>query len=436
MLIENQLKKLGFGTAAVFLLIVAILLGSGPMYLMAVIMGLVPFAGWVVNRIIMQGLICTRSAPETADENGRILVTITLENAGYFPKFYLRVIDSLPRYIRFAGSPEGEPAFVTRLWPGETARIRYYLEPQKRGLHRIGPLTVQATDVFGFGELRALIKQYDEVLVYPSVLPVREDMISNGASVGFQDEQDSQSRGEGSNFTGVREYRVGDQMRRINWRATARTGMLTVSEYSQGFAGDIIVVLDCAAAGYKDSGTGQISAFEYGVTIASSLGIAALRRGNGVQLLLAGASNLAEDTLQLRGETGVGILLNRLAGVEPIAAPDDGRSLAADLRAAAGAIKPGTSGLIITPQPQDNPAVRASLEAWTLPPLSTSVRVFWLDAPSFAAAELAWRTGNSSRHSTSLGGQSSCDNTQLGIEHIVNADSSLTELLSGESSCG
>ena len=112
MLIENQLKKLGFGTAAVFLLIVAVLLGVGPMYLMAVIMGLVPFAGWVVNRIIMQGLICTRSAPETADENGRILVTITLENAGYFPKFYLRVIDSLP------------PLYPVRRKPGRRASVR------------------------------------------------------------------------------------------------------------------------------------------------------------------------------------------------------------------------------------------------------------------------------------------------------------------------
>ena len=130
-------------------------------------------------------------------------------------------------------------------------------------------------------------------------------------------------------------------MRRINWRATARTGALTVSEYSQGFAGDIIVALDCDAASYADSGSGQISAFEYGVTIAASLGIAALRRGNGMQLLLAGASDLVEDTLQLRGETGIATLLNRLARINPVAAPAPGRTLADDLRAVAGTIKPG-----------------------------------------------------------------------------------------------
>ncbi len=425
MLIENQLKKLGFGTAAVFLLIVAMLLGAPQMYLMAVILALVPVAGWLLNKVLMRGLVCERVSPETADENGRSLITVTVRNEGHFPKFYLRAIDTLPRFVRYAGSPEADSVFLVKLWPGEAGRIKYLIEPQKRGQHKIGPLLIQATDAFGFSELYQKVESYAEILVYPEILPVSPSLLSSGAATGWRDEEDARSRGNGTDFTGVREYRPGDELRRINWKTTARTGTLAVTEYTQGYASDVVLILDRDGNAYEDSGVGKLSAFEYGVKIATAVAATALRQGSKVNISSTGLHS--ERMLELTGNEELALMLDRFARIEA----DGEVSLEQQLKYCAPEISAGAIAVIITPRRSDDTALRSALQQWTQPPLSASLHTFWLDKDSFHSAATERKGGKyvgEIDFTSSFGGGTRSD---TGFEYQVSVNTNLISLLGG-----
>jgi uncharacterized protein (DUF58 family) len=426
MLIENQLKKLGFGVAALFLLIVAMLLGIVQMYLMALIVAMVPVVGWILNRVMMRGLVCERSAPQTADEFGRAQITVTVRNRGISPKFYLRIMDSLPRYMRYAGSSQDDSAFIKELWPGETARVKYIVEPQKRGLHRVGPLTVTATDVFGFSAMSATVPGQSDILVYPEILPVSSNLLSSGAATGWRDEANARSRGDGTDFTGVREYRPGDELRRINWKTTARTGSLVVTEYAQGYASDLTIVLDRQASAYADSGIGVVSAFEYGVKIATTIGATALRDGSVVRLIASASS--AADADELREWSEISVLLDRMARVEP----DGDADLADQLAAVSGSTKPGSILVVITPRSSDDQALQEELDCWRRTPILASIHLFRLDNASFRDARTGTRLGRPVLSSGDSRTLSQVIRTQLGREYTVSATTNLVALL-GES---
>nr|WP_281419225.1 DUF58 domain-containing protein [Marinobacterium ramblicola] len=104
------------------------------------------------------------------------------------------------------------------------------------------------------------------------------------------------SRGQDS-FAGVREYRRGDSMRHIHWRASARRGEWIVREYEQIENVELIVVLD--AQPEANVGRGRESCFEYAVRIAASLAQFAIDNGHRVGVFClqpSGARWLAPDS--------------------------------------------------------------------------------------------------------------------------------------------
>jgi len=83
----------------------------------------------------------------------------------------------------------------------------------------------------------------------------------------------------GLEFYGMREYMPGDDLRRIVWRATARTGKVMVREAEQGITDHITIVLDTNRGSHSQDGEGLSESFEAGVRVAASLGVRHLRDG-------------------------------------------------------------------------------------------------------------------------------------------------------------
>jgi uncharacterized protein (DUF58 family) len=91
----------------------------------------------------------------------------------------------------------------------------------------------------------------------------------------------------------VREYRDGDDLRRIHWPATARTGELMVRQEDRPAKRRAVVVLDTRAVGH--GGSGRSSSLEWCVTMAASVTAHVVDAGYAVHLL----------TADLRADTGV-----------------------------------------------------------------------------------------------------------------------------------
>jgi uncharacterized protein (DUF58 family) len=103
--------------------------------------------------------------------------------------------------------------------------LTYTVTARERGVYELGPVTVTATDVFGLWRTVLTVDETDEVVVYPRVHPLYEGAGIATGYVGITDER--------SEFDTIREYRRGDALRDVNWKASAkRPGDLVVTEYA------------------------------------------------------------------------------------------------------------------------------------------------------------------------------------------------------------
>src|SRR5262249_1768184 len=96
--------------------------------------------------------------------------------------------------------------------------------------------------------------------------------------------------GQSTSYMGVRDYRPGDDVRRIHWPATARRGAPVVKEYELDLAPYFTLFVDLERR--HRAGTGLKSTLEYGVRTAASLLWTAARRGHIVELHAEGAASL------------------------------------------------------------------------------------------------------------------------------------------------
>ena len=206
----------------------------------------------------------------------------------------------------------GEPARVpvAAIGAGESVGHQYRVTLSRRGVYRLGPLRAKWGDPLGFTERQLVLQEPFEVLVHPAVEPVQDRPLTRL----FEDPPIrppvSKPWPHGLEFYGMKQYTPGDDLRRINWRAFARTGRLLVRESEQGITDKITLLLD----GYRRfHSRGIVSeSFEAGVRVAASLGIKHLREGYAVTL----EGNAKREIGPLRGGNSQMQLLDALARAE------------------------------------------------------------------------------------------------------------------------
>ena len=160
-----------------------------------------------------------RVAPGT-----RLRVSLEVENTSVSPAPMLLLEDALPSSL-------GRPArlVVTDLRGRGRRDVSYGLLPQARGLYRIGPLTVDATDAFGVTRRRLRLEGYDELVVTPEVEDLRTPPdAATGRGIGAA--RARQLLRSGDDYFTMRAYQEGDDLRRIHWPSVARTGELMIRQ--------------------------------------------------------------------------------------------------------------------------------------------------------------------------------------------------------------
>jgi len=127
----------------------------------------------------------------------------------------------------------GSSKFLS-LKPGESKEVTLGLMPRRRGLLRLVNLRVELPDPFGlFQRLRVVANEASEILVIPRRYKLPPLDLSGPSELKVGGETASTVRGEGGEFMGLREYRPGDSLRKIHWKAWARTGQPIVKEFEE-----------------------------------------------------------------------------------------------------------------------------------------------------------------------------------------------------------
>lgn len=192
---------------------------------------------------------------------------------------------------------------------------RYALRPSLRGVYRLGPLCAEWTDPFGLARHQQELNEPIELIVHPSTEAIFDRPLTRMWEDPPFRPPVSRPWPQGGEFYGMRDYVAGDDLRRVVWTATAKTGRLLVREAEQGITDRISIVVDNQRRAHSPGLPSET--FELAVRAAASLGVHHIKEGYSVRL----AGN--DDVLapELRGDKARIRMLDQLAQLSLTDAP-------------------------------------------------------------------------------------------------------------------
>jgi uncharacterized protein (DUF58 family) len=262
-------------------------------------------------------LTCRRVIEPARVEAGKPgRVVIRLHNVSRLPTGVMLVEDTLPYTLG------ARPRFVLNRLESQGMRdVAYTLRSDVRGRYLVGPVTMRLTDPLGLCEVAQSFTSTDTLVVTPQIWPLPQLRLGSGAG-GSGESRLRAASSTGEDDLGTREYRHGDDLRRIHWRSTARAGELMVRREEQPWQAHALLVLDNREHAHHGDGPG--SSFEYACSAAASVGVQLLRTNFTLHLDRGEGSRLVSGS-----DVEDGALLDELAD--------------ADL--APGNVIPGTAGI-------------------------------------------------------------------------------------------
>ncbi|MBM2620479.1 DUF58 domain-containing protein [Actinoplanes sp. LDG1-06] len=175
------------------------------------------------------------------------------------------------------------PVPLLRLRPGKDTTAHYPVPTSRRGVVPIGPLRVTRGDPLGLITLARTYGGLAEVWVHPRIHLLRA--VPAGMARSLDGRIDKVPHGT-ITFDSLREYVIGDEMRRIHWRSSAKVGELMVREQLDTSEPTIVVLLDDRASVHPEVRDGTAESFEAACEAAASIVAAAVREDIPVSLHL------------------------------------------------------------------------------------------------------------------------------------------------------
>lgn len=251
---------------------------------------------WLVKRLSVK-----RTGPSRAEEGNTVVFHVEVENRGWLPRFMVELVDRLP-FVGVAEGPVSESektlGVVAYVPGGGTRRFEVSLVCEKRGFYRLGPVGLASSFPLGLAEARQRRNDGVQTLtIYPAVFPIVGLPLRGAPSQIHRGGFLLQEGAGAAEFSGLREYRLGDNPRHVHWPTTARRNELMIKEFEPFASACLYLVLDLSAE--ANVGQGRESSFEYAVRIAAST--ARYASSNGIPSRLIGHG---EHPLYLPAGTG------------------------------------------------------------------------------------------------------------------------------------
>jgi len=354
----------------------ALILGERDLLRVAVLLGALPLlaAGYVGRS--RYKLACTRTLdPRRAQVGATARVVLRLQNLSRLPTGTMLLEDRLPYAL---GS---RPRLVLeRLGAHQASSVAYSVRADVRGRYEVGPLVVRLTDPFGLCELTRSFAATDHLTVIPQVSALTPVRLA-GEYSGTGDSRARSVAVHGEDDAATREYRHGDDLRRVHWRSTARAGELMVRREEQPWETRATVVLDTRAGAHR--GEGPTASFEWAVSAAAS--IALHLRHNGYKLRLVTDGGVDVDAMEADGE---GTLLDHLAEVKLTPKADTAMLVERVRRRSDGGLVIGVFGMLTPVEGELLAGLRSNGTTCVALFIDTST---WVNLPPVAREEAARR---------------------------------------------
>ncbi|MFK8028669.1 MAG: DUF58 domain-containing protein [Gammaproteobacteria bacterium] len=168
-----------------------------------------------------------------------------------------------------------------RLEPEVTKSLRYRVQPTERGQHEFDLVQVRRYSPWGFWTIRHNLGEAQTTRVFPNFTAISKYALRGADSLqAMAASHVRQRRGEGLDFHQLREYRVGDTFRQIDWKASTRSHKLISKEFQEERDQQVIFLLDSGRRMLARDG--DLSHFDHVLNTVMLLGYIALRQGDAV----------------------------------------------------------------------------------------------------------------------------------------------------------
>lgn len=308
----ERLLIVGAGIAVAFLILCGWRLFDSDSALVASLMGL---SLWLVGAFaLMVAWDAFRSDPQTAYEAHRTLpnsfalnrtqrVVFELENKSD-RVLQLRLSDGVPDHFECSQFPLHQ-----RIETEQVGRFEYSVKPKRRGLAEFEPAYVTIESRLGFWEHIRRLGGHSSAKVYPDfsaisnsfVFGVEQAMRNMGAHI-------AKRKGDGMEFNQLREFREGDTLKQVDWKATAKLGAPISREYQEEKDQNIVFLLDCSRR--MRAMEQDLSYFDYALNALLMSSYIALDKGDAVGVM--SFSGEPSWLPPVKGKANINTLLNHL----------------------------------------------------------------------------------------------------------------------------
>jgi hypothetical protein len=252
----RRLAPTGFGVAALFLSVVAIMVGAGALFYMGTAVIVTILVARLQAWLSVRGLRVERIAPSAVHVGERVTVEAIVWSERRIRRPLVTVIDLLPRRMGVADLTPSMPIAPAYDLP---VRSQYQFRALRRGRFRWSGIVVQGTDALGMASVsRKYPTEVTELLIKPNPIPIPIELPASGG-LGISEAGAGQARG-GIEPRGIREYSPGDPLRHIHWRSSARTGSLLVKEFEAGSQALVGILLQRTKG--SDLGSGLMTSLD------------------------------------------------------------------------------------------------------------------------------------------------------------------------------
>ena len=188
---------------------------------------------------VQKGIYARRICPDKLSNGDDNELQIYLENYYNF-RIHIAVIDELPPQFQ-----KRDLHFDLIMKGRATKILNYHLRPVKRGEYVFGAVNVFVSSDLGLISRRFKFSQHKMVPVYPSFIQMMKyELLAISNNLKELGIKKIRRIGHSMEFEHIKEYVVGDDYRTVNWKATARRGMLMVNNYQDEKSQQVFCLID------------------------------------------------------------------------------------------------------------------------------------------------------------------------------------------------
>ncbi len=258
------------------LLLLAIIFPFKGWWIAILALGLSFFFSWLSIHNLQDNLsIIRENRYEFAKVGDVIEERITIYNNSTFPTMWLEITDH-------TNIPNSKKSIATMIDPNNKYAWRKKHLCTRRGLYRLGPTSIQTSDLFGFYNLTINNPSEANILITPPIVPLPQIDVASGGRTG-DGRIDNSIIEQSIAVSTIRDYQSQDPLRYIHWPITAKRNKLSSRVFENTPTGNWWIVQDMN--GSVQCGTENNNSLEVGIILSASLTIKGLRDRKAVGLI-------------------------------------------------------------------------------------------------------------------------------------------------------